>query len=407
MHSTLETAVQPQAKPHTRFPLLLLGLLLSRMGNNIYVLALPWIAYDLTGSSVIMGTVFATEMAPFVILLPFGGVIIDRLDRRKIMITSDILRTLIVLSIPIMHWTGALSLQYIYVLSFVLSTLSFFVDVSLLATVPKLVPPELLTKFNGRIQLIENFARLGGPVLAGLLIGTMGTYNPLLINACTYLAMAFCLFLIGKFQESKKFSHISEVWNDMKDGFRYLLTGENLIPIGWISILANFGLALIMSTLVFYLRDVLHADSTRTGIVYAAMGIFGILGSLVTPPLTRKIKRGIILCFLMIIGGAIGGVLIALIPHWFTLALGLGILGGTVTSMNIILNSYKQETIDNEVFGRVEGSLTSVSYLSIPLGGLLAGFTMHSLGSAFTYLLATGAIVVAGLICLGTPLRKI
>ncbi|MGZ4123057.1 MAG: MFS transporter, partial [Tumebacillaceae bacterium] len=91
MHSTLETAVQPQAKPHTRFPLLLLGLLLSRMGNNIYVLALPWIAYDLTGSSVIMGTVFATEMAPFVILLPFGGVIIDRLDRRKIMITSDIL----------------------------------------------------------------------------------------------------------------------------------------------------------------------------------------------------------------------------------------------------------------------------------------------------------------------------
>lgn len=407
MHSTLETTIQPQAKPHTRFPLLLLGLLLSRMGNNIYVLALPWIAYDLTGSSVLMGTVFATEMLPFVVLLPFGGVIIDRLDRRKIMITSDVLRTLIVFSIPILQWSHLVTLPYLYVLSFVLSTLSFFVDVSVLAVVPKLVPTELLTKINGRIQLIENFARLAGPVFAGYLIGTLGTYKPLLINSCTYLAMAICLFLIGKFQESTKISHIREVWDDMKAGFAYLWKGENLIPIGWISILANFGLALIMSTLVFYLRDILHANSTQTGIVYAAMGVFGILGALVTPPLTKKIKRGLLLCLLMIVGGAIGGVLIALIPYWWTLALGLGVLGGTVTSMNIILNSYKQETIDNELFGRVEGSLTSVSYLSIPLGGLLAGFTMHSLGSAFTYSLATGAIVVAGLICLGTPLRKI
>ncbi|MFE4522458.1 MFS transporter [Cytobacillus firmus] len=390
-----------------KFHLILLGLLFSRIGTNIYTLALPWVAYNLSGSSVIMGTVFAVEMLPFVLLLPFGGVLIDRIDRRKLMIFADLIRIIFVLSIPVMFWMDVLVTPMVYIVAFLASTLSFFIDVPLQAVIPQIVPKEILTKANARIQFIENLSRTVGPLLGGALIGLVGVYNSLLINSFAYLMMVICLFLIGQIPRNNEGQNAEKIWDDIKKGFLYLWNRWDLRIIACISILSNFGIALVMSTLVYYLRDILNVNATYTGVVFASIGIFGMLGSLVVEPLINKFKRGYIISFLPILGGGVGALIVAVFPHWISTAIGFGLWGGSITTLSIILNTYKQESIENELYGRVEGSLTSISYLSIPLAGLIGGLSIQGIGSLPTYLVAGCSVILAGLLAFFSPLRKI
>ncbi|TCP53858.1 Na+/melibiose symporter-like transporter [Tumebacillus sp. BK434] len=409
--SNLQTQpAQPQPKPGSaRFYYLLFGLLFSRLGNNIYLLALPWLAYDLTGSSVQMGTVFAFETLPFILLLPLGGVIIDRSDRRMIMMVCDIARMALIISLPLLYWADLLTMAYIFVLSFVISSLSFFVDISMSAIIPNLVNKEQLIKSNGQLQLVDNTVRLLGPILAGTLLAAIGTPLSIFICGFSYLVMAFCVLLIGKIpRPDASGQEPKTIWQDMREGFAYGWNRIDLRAIGAISMLANFGLGLVMSTLIFYLRDTLGTNEWRVGFVFSSVGIFGIIGALITPQLTKRFRRGFLLSFMMIFGGGLGGGLIALVPYWIATGLGLGILLGSVVVMNVILNAYKQGNIDNQMFGRVEGAITSISNCCIPLAGVVGGITIGlSSGSVITYLLATAMIVGSGLISFFTPLRKI
>lgn len=389
------------------FNLILIGLFFSRIGTNIYLLALPWVAYNLSGSAIILGTTFAIEMLPFVLLLPFGGVLIDRFDRKKLIIISDVIRTLLVFSIPCLYWFGVLTIPFIYIIAFLVSTLSFFVDVSLQAVIPQIVPKDILTKANARIQLIENLSRTAGPLLGGALIAIVGVYSSLMINSFAYLAMAFCIFFIGQLPRTKENNEINKVWDEMKEGFLYLWNRWDLRVIAVVSILSNFGIALVMSTLVFYLRDILNVNATYSGIVFASIGIFGIFGSLIVEPLVKLFKRGYVLSFLPVIGGGIGAFIIAVFPSWISTAIGFGLWGGCITTMSILLNTYKQQSIENNLYGRVEACLTSVSYLSIPLAGIIGGLSIHGIGSVWTYLIAGFSVILAGLISFLSPLREI
>lgn len=404
MYGSLQVRMQEQ--PQMRFSMLLFGRLMSRLGGYIYLLSLPWIAYDLTGSSVVLGSVFAVEMLPFIVLMPFGGVLIDRFNRRKIMMVSDVIRMLLVMSIPLLYFAGLLVLPYLFLIGFLLSVFSFFVDVSLMAVVPRIVAQDQLMKSNSRMQLVENIARLGGPTLAGFLLGTVGAYSALMVGAVSYLLMAFSVLLIGEVEHSSSNREAKTVWADMKEGFVYLFGNPNLRVVAVTSMLTNFAMALVMSTLMFYLRDVLHLNGYLTGIVYSFSGVFGIAGSLVIMRLIKKYPKGLLLGSFMLFGGGIGSLLIALVPSWWGAGLGLGIWTGSLTMGMVILNTYKQQTVDNQIYGRVEGALTAISYITLPLGGLVGGMMMQGSGDSMTHLLSTVAVVLAGSIIFLSPLRK-
>lgn len=393
--------------PKSRTTFLLLGLLLVKLGTSIYMFGLPWLAYDLTGSSLILGTVFAVEMLPYIVLLPIGGVVIDRMNRRWILIGAESVRFFLIFSIPILHWVDALTIPYIFTVSIMLSICSFFSEVAFMATIPQIVPNEDLTKTNGQIQFAENTANLLGPMLAGLLVGLWGTYPTLLINSFSFLVMVICLLSIRFRNEESVAAAYDSVWNDIKDGFRYLWNKRDLRAIAWVSILCNLGMGIVLSTLIYYLRDILLLDELRSGVVYSAIGIFGIVSSLITEPLTKKVSNGHLLCILLFTGGGIGSFLFALFPNWFAALLGIGIWAGCLISINIILNTHKQRTVDNKIFGRIEGILTSIAYVSFPVAGLLGGALISSAGSIITYLIAAGSVISAGMVAFYTDLRKI
>lgn len=254
-----------KAKSHWKpqFSLLLFGLLLSKLGTSIYMLSLLWLAYDLTGSSLILGSVFAVEMLPYILLMPFGGVLIDKMSRKKIMIVSDVLRCIVLLSVPVLFGVGLLEVGYIYLLSFSMSVLSFMVEVSLMAIVPTMAPFDHLTRANSHIQMIENISTLAGPLLAAFLLGAYGTYMTLALNAFAFLVMAFCVLFINV-QENKQQVHIQSLIRDAKEGLRYLGGSQTLRMIAWVSILCNLGMGIVLSTLVFYMRNILQVGEHHT-----------------------------------------------------------------------------------------------------------------------------------------------
>lgn len=400
-------AIEAKSNPkrNQRLLMILIGLLFSRMGTSIYTLALPLIAYDLTGSGMVLGSVFAVEMLPFIILLPVGGVLIDRFNRRKLMMAADLCRMLLVAVIPYLYLTGQLTIQMIFILAFLLSSMSFFVDVPLMTIIPSIVPEHELTRSNARIQVVENFSRILGPVTAGLLIGVLGSYAALFVNSATYLIMACCIFLIGAVHHQRQ-NLASNIWTEMKEGFAYLWNRTDIRAIALISFLCNFGMGIFMSTFIFYLKDLLLVSELQIGLVSAFGGILGIIGGLIVSPLVKRYNKATIISVLLILGGGIGTVMIALVPHWIMTAIGFGIWGGSITIMAVILNTYKQKTIPVELFGRVEGSLTSLSYLALPSAGFIGGTLIHSFTSTVTYLIAGVSVVLAGVINLKSALRS-
>jgi MFS family permease len=137
---------------------------------------LPWIAYELTHSSLILGTLFATEIVPVLLFGAFAGVYVDRLNRRHLLLGVDLLRAMLVALIPLLLLAGLLQLWELYALSFSLALLSLASDVATTAVLPALAQSEK-TRANAAYQFVMQAAEFAGPVLAGLAIATLGGFS--------------------------------------------------------------------------------------------------------------------------------------------------------------------------------------------------------------------------------------
>ena len=106
------------------YKIFIFGLLISRIGDSLYTFALPWIAYQLTGSAVIMSSLFAINVLPIVLFGPLVGVIIDRYDRKKLLLVADITNIILVSLVPILHSLHLLEIWHLYIITFMLAVMS-------------------------------------------------------------------------------------------------------------------------------------------------------------------------------------------------------------------------------------------------------------------------------------------
>lgn len=118
----------------------LLGMFIPRLGDSLFAFAIPWISYELTQSSIVMGSMYAVSVLPIVLFGPVAGSLVDRWDRKQLMLFTDIARALLVAAIPLLHYADVLELWHLYAISFVLTILSLMFDVSVVAIIPSLAP---------------------------------------------------------------------------------------------------------------------------------------------------------------------------------------------------------------------------------------------------------------------------
>src|SRR5690349_12569932 len=172
------------------------GQTISTLGSSFTSFALPLLIYNLTGSSLNLALTVVATVLPYLFFGLVIGAWVDRVNRKQLMIVTDLARALVIASIPLAALAGFLSVWWIYAVAFLNSALTICFDAANFAAIPALVRQEDFMKANGRLQAGYSIAKVGGPLLGGLLIIVLPLQMLMLIDACSYLISAISLVLV-------------------------------------------------------------------------------------------------------------------------------------------------------------------------------------------------------------------
>ncbi|WP_243526819.1 MFS transporter [Bacillus pseudomycoides] len=390
------------------YVIFVVGLLISRIGDSLYTFALPWIAYELTGSAVIMSSLFATGVLPIVLFGPIVGVLVDRWDRRKLMWIADLGCIVLVAFIPILHILGLLQLWHLYVVSFILAILSMLFDVATLTVIPH-IAGQSLTRANSAYQMVNQIASLAGPALAGIIIAIIGGFNALWINVLSFVATLIAVLLLPKMEKNKSIDKagnlLRNIGNEMKEGFKWLINDRLNLALSLQAMVGNFGASAILGALMYYLLSTLHLSTEQSGFNYTLIGVGGLLGSIIVVPLEQRFRRGILIPILLGIG-AIGLTYAIWSKSWLAPGIAFGIAMICNIAWNTIVASVRQETVPTNMQGRVLGFSRVLTRLAMPLGALVGG-VISDFNPVAIFILASATKMIEVIIALISPIRKL
>ncbi|WP_423753686.1 MFS transporter [Bacillus cereus] len=390
------------------YVIFVVGLLISRIGDSLYTFALPWIAYELTGSAVIMSSLFATGVLPIVLFGPIVGVLVDRWDRRKLMWIADLGCIVLVTFIPILHILGLLQLWHLYVVSFILAILSMLFDVATITVIPH-IAGQSLTRANSAYQMVNQIASLGGPALAGIIIAIIGGFNALWINVLSFVATLIAVLLFPKMEKNKSIDKagnlLRNIRNEMKEGFKWLINDRLNLALSLQAMVGNFGASVILGAIMYYLLSTLHLSTEQSGFNYTLIGAGGLLGSIIVVPLEQRFRRGILIPVLLGVG-AIGLTYAIWSKSWLAPGIAFGIAMTCNIAWNTIVASVRQETVPTNMQGRVLGFSRVLTRLAMPLGALVGGI-ISDFNPVAIFILASATKMIEVIIALISPIRKL
>ncbi len=355
------------------------GQTISNLGSSVTLFALPLLIYKLTGSALNLGIATAAEFVPYLLFGLLLGAWVDRVDRKRMMILTDIARALIIASIPLLAAFGALSVWWIYGVGFIQSTLTICFEAGQFAAIPNLVNKDDLVTANGRIQASYSGASVLGPFLAGLLVALVPLSTLLLVDASSFILSACSLALItmsfnppkGEQQEEAK-----SILQDVMEGLRYVLGHPVLRNISLMMAMVNFVATTTFTQLVLFAKVQFQASDTQVGLLYSA-GSIGIVFLSLSAGLLRKRWS-----FSTVALGALmtEGILVVALAftHWYWIGILLwAFIGGLGILFNINTSSLRQAIVPNNMLGRVMSIAGVLAWSAIPLGSLLGGFIIN------------------------------
>jgi MFS family permease len=365
---------------------------LSLIGTWMQNLALSWLIYRLTNSPLYLGIVGFSSQIPTFIVAPFGGVLADKWDRKRILMATQFLEMLQAFAVTILAMTGTIQTWHIIALSAFLGIINGFDMPARQAFVYELVDNRNdLPNAIALNSLIFNGARLIGPTIAGILIAATGEGICFLINAISFIPVlvAFAAMKIGP---RKTPAHNGPLLSGLKDGIGYAF---GFVPIKAILILLAFIGLVAMPYVVLmpvFARDILSGDSKTLGFLMAASGTGAVAGALfLASQKTVRRLSSIILSSLCIF--AVGVIIFSMSRTlWFSLIM-MTLVGFGLMVLIASINTLLQTIVDDDKRGRIM-SLYSMAFIGMaPFGSLLAGAVAHSIGAPL-------AVQLCGALCL-------
>ena len=367
------------------------------MGDALFTFALPWIAYELTHSSLVLGTLYATEIVPVVLFGAFAGVYVDRLNRWHLLLGTDLLRAILVAGIPLLSLLGFLQIWELYVLAFSLALLSLTSDVATTTVLPELAQSEM-TSANAAYQFIMQAAEFAGADLAGLEIATLGAFHTLWLDALSFGGTFLVIWRVPTFFGQTREPHVRRVVSEIKEGVRWLWREQVIKMLSLQAMLGNLGLGMVSAVLLYYLRARLYLPAQLVGLDYAMIGAGGLLGSLLIVPLTRRFRRGTLYPALLLCG-LLGRAFMVFLPWWWVPGLSLGVVAACDTAWVILSTSVRQERIPGPLMGRVLSFSRLLSTAAMPVGAVIGGILAQTYQPLFVFGLAAltkgGEVLIA------------
>jgi MFS family permease len=356
------------------FLLLWAGQFVSQMGDRLAMVAFPWLVYQRTGSALGTGAVFALYTLPYVLFGAFAGVVIDRFNKRVVMIAADVVRAGLVLLVP---FAATRSLPAVYVLSFVIASAAVFFDPCKLAILPDLVSKDRLLRANSLLATGENLTEIVGYALAGFLLAYVSTATAFRIDSLTFAVSAIAITLMRYHAPARAAAEqvASSFWLELREGLSFLrhhhaLWMNTLMVVAFVAGLgASYPLTFLLAV------RTLDAGTEAFGIFEAVIAIGYLVGSLALATLATRVPKGLA----MAIGWATMGVslvAVAVTTGVWQACIPFAVLGLANAVALIALDTWLQDVIPEQLRGRVFGArftLTQGTYaLSVLVGGALA-----------------------------------
>ena len=269
-----------------------LGQTISNFGSSFTLFALPLLVFRLTGSALSLGLVMAVEFLRYLLFGLFLGAWADRVDRKRMMILSDVARAVLIASIAALAFFGELAVWWIYAVGFVSSVLKICFDAGEFAAVPSLVGKDDLVRANGRIQASYYAASVAGPLLAVAAVALAPVEAVLLLDALSFLFSALALMLVGRsFNAASdgEEKEISSILEDVLEGLRYVVSNPVLRNIPIIMATVNFVGAKAVAQLTFFAKERLDATDAGVGVLYSAGGVGIVLLTLAAGPIRGRV----------------------------------------------------------------------------------------------------------------------
>lgn len=340
--------------------------------------ALPLLVFKLTGSALNLALVTAAEYLPYLLFGLLIGASVDRMDRRRLMVTTEMIQALVITTIPMLAVLGLLSVWWIYAVGFASSTLWIFFNTAEFAAMPNLVGEQDLVAANGRLQASYSAATVVGPLLAGVLVALVPVYAVLLVDALSFLLSALAITAINTSFNSETGDRKKRdtFRRDVAEGLRYVLAHPVLRSVALMMALINCVGFTVYAQLVFFAKDRLSATDTQVGLLYAAGGVGMVLLALAAGPLRKRFSFGKVVLGTLLLGGALI-VVLAFVRWYWTAALLWAVVWGLVVLFDINANSMWQTIVPGRMLGRVQSVVTALSWSAIPLGTFVGGVAIE------------------------------
>lgn len=388
MQKQTQTAKTPANRLSSDFWKYWTGQTISNLGSSVTLFALPLLVYKLTGSSINLGISGAAEFLPYLLFGLILGAWTDRVNRKRMMIFTDIGRAVIVATIPLLAVLGALPVWWIYIVGFIHSTLTICFESGQFAAIPSLVRQDDLVTANGRIQASYSAAQIAGPILAGLLVLRVPLTSLMLIDAFSFLVSSLSIALVRINFNAKKGEEQqrTSIRSDVIEGLRYVLSHPVLRNISIMMAMVNFVANASNNQLVLFAKVRLLASDAQVSLLFSAASLGVVIMGLLAGPLRKRWSFSTVALGALMLEGLLGVVFSLMRWYWvaafiWMLAGGLGIL------FNINTGSLRQAIVPNHMLGRVISIASVLAWSAIPLGSLLGGFAIswtHNVALIFT-----------------------
>lgn len=365
----------------------------------------------LTHSPALAGLVTAARLLPYLLLSLPAGVLVDRWNRKTVMIRCDVVRWLALGSVPLAFALGRLTLAQLFLVALVEGGAYVFFSLAQISSLPQVVAPAHLPRAYALSETADSLGTLAGPGLGGLIIGlartvAAGAVLAYLADSLSYLVSVLSLrFIRAPFQVARAPAERRSLRAEIAVGLRFLWAERRLRLMALLTMTVNFLFAPLDLAIIVLGRDTLHFSVPTLGLIFSAAGVGGLLGSLVAPQLRARVSFGRVVLGSLVVWGA-GAAVLAFAAAPVPLIVGRALLSATWPVYAVTLVSYRLTLTPDHLQGRVNSAFRLLSFGSEPLGAAIGGVLLGTIGPRPVFWLFALGLAACALVVGLSDLRR-